>query len=112
MSKRGQAVPRPVTKGEFTLVLATRQAQVGWPDVPATQRNAVTDAWDFLTRHPDHRTSTNYPLKGDLAEVSHAGEMHSRWQHKLADGARIWFYIDGRTVHLIDVHTRHPNETK
>ncbi|MFT7023219.1 MAG: hypothetical protein ACJA07_002314 [Rhodococcus sp. (in: high G+C Gram-positive bacteria)] len=26
--------------------------------------------------------------------------------------ARIWRYVDGRTVHLEQVHTSHPNETK
>ncbi|MGL4176278.1 MAG: hypothetical protein ACRCSN_09385 [Dermatophilaceae bacterium] len=112
MSRRDQAVPRPTKKAEFTIVFATREAQVGWRDVLATQRNAVADAWDFLTRHPDRMTPTNYRLKGDLATVTRAGRAHDRWQHKLAGGARIWFYVDGQTVHLIDVHTRHPNETK
>lgn len=112
MSKRDQAVPRPTKKAEFTIVFATREAQLGWRDVLATQRNAVADAWDFLTRHPDARTPTNYQLKGDLATVTHAGSTHARWQYKLAGGARIWFYVDGQTVHLIDVHARHPNEPK
>ena len=65
-----------------------------------------------LTRHPDTSTPTNYRLKGELATVTHANRTHARWQHKLAGGARIWFYIDGQTVNLIAVHTRHPNETK
>lgn len=112
MSKRERAVPRPTKKAEFTIVFATREAQVGWRDVLATQRNAVADAWDFLTRHPDQPTPTNYQLKGGLASVNRAGETHARWQHKLTGGARIWFYVDGQIVHLIDVHTRHPNETK
>lgn len=112
MSKRDQAVSRPIKKAEFTIVFATRNAQVGWRDVLATQRNAVVDAWDFLTRHPEKTTPLNYQLKGDLATVTSAGRAHTRWQHKLIGGARIWFYVDGQTVHLIDVHTRHPNETK
>ncbi|MGL5859730.1 MAG: hypothetical protein ACRCY9_00545 [Phycicoccus sp.] len=112
MSRRDQAVPRPTKKAEFIIVFATREAQVGWRDVLATQRNAVADTWDFLTRSPDRTTPTNYRLKGDLATVTHAGKTHTRWQHKLSGGARIWFYVDGQTVHLIDVHTRHPNETK
>ncbi|MGL5866546.1 MAG: hypothetical protein ACRCYX_11890, partial [Dermatophilaceae bacterium] len=111
-SGRDQAVPRPTKKAEFTIVHATREAQVGWRDVLATQRNAVADAWDFITRHPDQARPTNYRLRGGLATVTHAGTAHARWQHKLAGGARIWFYVDGQTVHLIDVHTRHPNETK
>ncbi|WP_281167300.1 hypothetical protein [Microbacterium indicum] len=25
------------------------------------------------------------------------------------DGARIWFYVEDRTVHLVEVHTHHPH---
>ncbi|KAB1642140.1 hypothetical protein F8O05_09950 [Gulosibacter chungangensis] len=28
------------------------------------------------------------------------------------DGARIWFFVEGQTVFLEQVHTSHPNETK
>lgn len=112
MSKRKQAVPRPIKKAEYTIVFATREAQTGWRDVLATQRNSVVDAWDFLTRHPLDSTPNNYQLKGELATVTHAGNTHDRWQHKLTGGARIWFYVEGQTVHLVDVHIRHPNETK
>lgn len=112
MSQRAQAVPRPIKKGEFTIVFATRHAEVGWRDLLATQRNATVDAWDFLTRSPDARTPINYRLKGDLATVVHGGTTHDRWQHKLSGGARIWFYVDDRNVYLVDVHTQHPNATK
>lgn len=86
MSQRAQAVPRPIKKGEFTIVFATRHAEVGWRDLLATQRNATVDAWDFLTRSPDARTPINYRLKGDLATVVHGGTTHDRWQHKLSGG--------------------------
>lgn len=112
MSKRAPPVPRPIKKAEFTIYFATRETQAGWRDVLATQRNAVVDAWDFLTRHPLDPTPINYQLKGQLATVTHACKTHDRWQHKLSGGARIWFYVEGRNVYLIDVHTRHPNQTK
>ncbi|GAB98002.1 hypothetical protein KILIM_094_00020 [Kineosphaera limosa NBRC 100340] len=37
-----------------------------------------------------------------------------RWQHKpTQEGtARVWFYVDGNTVYLEQVHTAHPNQTK
>ncbi len=111
MSKR-QAVPRPTKNAEFTIHFATKQAQDGWRDVLATQRNTVVDAWDRLTRRPLDPSPSNYQLKGELAVVIHAGETHERWQYKLSGGARIWFYVDGQSVYLVDVHTRHPNQTK
>lgn len=64
MSKREQAVPRPVKKAEFSIFFATRQAEVGWRDLLSTQRSAVVDGWDFLTREPLHVTPTNYPPQG------------------------------------------------
>ena len=56
----------------------------------------------------------NYPLRGDLANITRDGKTHERWQHKPTQqgDARIWFYIEGKTVHLEQVHTNHPNETK
>lgn len=112
MSTREKAVPRPTKKAEYTIVFATRSAQAGWRDVLATQRNSVVDAWDFLTRRPLDSTPNNYQLKGELATVTHSGKTHGRWQHKLTGGARIWFYVESQHVYLIDVRTRHPNETK
>lgn len=78
----------------------------------ATTRNALADAWDFLTRTPMASSPTCHQLKGSLAAVAHAGRIHERWQYELPGGARIWFYVEDATVHLIDVHTHHPNETK
>ena len=111
MTKRTN-VPRPLRKSEFTIVFATNQATKGWTDLLATQRNAVVNAWEYLTSHPDEETTRNHKLKGELARVTHKGATYDRWQHELNNGARIWFYIDGRTVHLVDVHTNHPNQTK
>ncbi|MGC5025039.1 hypothetical protein ACLQ3K_09820 [Tsukamurella sp. DT100] len=74
----------------------------------------LADAWDFLTRTPTTRTPTNYPLRDELAVVSRCGKTFERWQHKptIKGTARIWFFVDDRTVYLEQVHTSHPNETK
>ena len=112
MNKKASAVPRPSKKAEYEIRFATRQASKGWQDLLATTHNAIVDAWDFLTKTPDLESSQNHRLKGELATLTHAGRTHDRWQHELPGGARIWFFIDGRAVHLIDVHTHHPNQTK
>lgn len=109
---KSRAVPRPLKKAEFRIQFATSQAEKGWCDLLATTSNAVVDAWDFLTRTPQESSLRCHQLKGELARVSHRGETHERWQYELPGGARIWFYVSGKTVFLIDVHTHHPNQTK
>ncbi|TDQ02428.1 MULTISPECIES: hypothetical protein [unclassified Leifsonia] len=111
---REKKVVRPTKGTEFVIEFATVQAQRGWTDLCATIRNPLADAWDFLTRTPLVVTPTNYPLKGELGTITRAGETHARWQHKptMKGDARIWFYVDERTVYLEQVHTRHPNQTK
>ena len=105
------AVPRPRKKTEYEILFASRQAQRGWSDLLASTRNALVDAWDFLTRTPTEESAKNHRLRAELAHVHRDGRTHERWQHELPGGARIWFYVDGHTVHLVDVHTRHPNQT-
>ena len=113
MSKES-LVPRPTKKSEFLLKFATKQSEKGWRDLVPTMRNPMSDTWDFLTHSPLAMTPTNYPLEGSLRAVTRGGRTFQRWQHKpTAKGtARIWFYIDGNTVYLEQVHTAHPNETK
>lgn len=107
-------VPRPAKKSEYEIKFATAAAQRGWRDLVATIRNPMVDAWDFLTRTPTEKTPTNYPLRDDLATIHRGGTTFERWQHKptLKGAARIWFYVDRRTVYLEQVHTSHPNQTK
>ena len=91
---------------------ATRQAESGWTDLCATTRNAMVEAWDFLTKTPAEKSETNHQMRAELAIVMRDGIAHERWQHELPGGARIWFYIEEQVVWLVDVHTRHPNQTK
>lgn|SRR5690625_1199324 len=107
-------VKRPTKRSEFTIIIASREAEKGWQDLKATHRNALADTWDFLTKTPLNTTPKNYPLKGKLKEVSRGGVTYERWQHKptLGGGARIWFYVKGQKVYLEQVHTSHPNQTK
>lgn len=109
---KNSRVERPSKSTEYQLVFATREAEVGWRNLCATQRNAVVDAWDHLTRDPLHRTPTVHPLRGELGFIVRGGESHERWQCELSGGARIWYFVVDRTVHLEQVHTRHPNQTK
>lgn len=113
MSKEAQ-VPRPTKKSEYALKFATTQSQKGWRDLVATIRNPMSETWDFLTRTPQARTQTNYPLEGSLAVIRRGERTFERWQHKptLKGGARVWFYVDGSTVYLEQIHTAHPNATK
>lgn len=112
--KRGELVPRPPKKLEYEIRFATANACKGWQDLAATIRNPLADAWDFLTQTPLVKTPTNYPLRGDLGPITRGGKVYERWQHKPTQqgNARIWFYVEDRTVYLEQVHTRHPNETK
>lgn len=111
MARRSH-IQRPTKTNEYTLTFGTRQAERGWRDLLATQRNAVVDAWDFLTRGPTERLPGNHPLKGSLSCVTHPGIDDDQWQHELTGGARIWFYVLDAQVVIVDVHTRHPDQTK
>lgn len=113
-TKKGDLVPRPPKKVEYEIRFATADARKGWQDLVATIRNPMSETWDFLTRAPLTTTPTNYRLKGELGAIARAGQTFERWQHKpTAKGtARVWYYVDGRTVFLEQVHTSHPKETK
>lgn len=109
---KASAVPRPRRKLEYEIRFGSSAASKGWTDLKATQLNALTDAWEFLTKTPLEHTSRNHPLKGSLQHVSRDGVQHERWQYELTGGARIWFYVEDGIVWLERVATKHPNETK
>ena len=113
---RNQSVPRPLKKIEFEIRFATREADKGWTDAKATARNALVDAWDFLTHTPLQECVRCYPLKGDLGSVIRGGIVYTRWQYKITDGGRIWYHVEsghtGGVVYLERVETGHPAETE
>lgn len=111
MARKGR-VERPTKSTEHELVFATREAEVGWRDLRATQRNALADAWDYLTRQPRQRMPTVHPLRGELGTIARGGATHERWQYELSGGARISYFVVDHIVYLEQVHTRHPNQTK
>lgn len=105
-------VERPSPKSvEYSIQFASRGAAKGWQDLVSTIHNPMVDAWDFLTKTPQQITPTNTRMRGPLAKTDNGFD---RWQYKptAKGGARIWFYVDGQTVYLEQVHTHHPNETK
>lgn len=113
MTPKKERVARPLRRSEFAINFGTSNARKGWADVLAVQRNAVVQAWERLTHdHPLANDATCHGMKGDLEFVAHRGNTHRRRQLELAHGARIWFYVEAKTVVLLDVHTHHPNATK
>jgi hypothetical protein len=93
VSKR-QDVPRPLKRAEYEIVFITSEAQKGWIDCLAAARNATVDAWDTLTREPDAQTPRLYPLKGELRYGTYQGRTYERYQYKITDGGRLWFFVE------------------
>lgn len=116
--KRGQAVPRPTKKNEYELVFATREAAQGWTDCLATVRNAMVDAYDRLSTHPEVETERQYRLQADYATGTHNGVTYDRWQYKISSAGRLWYFIDatpttrsaGRVL-IERAEPGHPKET-
>jgi hypothetical protein len=108
-------VPRPTKRTEYRIVFATSKAEKGWRDLQATTLNALAEAWDALTKAPTKEDKNCHSLKGSLGKVTANGVSQIRRQYELPGGARIWYYVtEGKpgTVHLLEVHTNHPNQTK
>lgn len=113
MAGKGK-VARPTKKSEYDLEYASKDAIKGWRDLVATYRNAMAETWDRLTKNPlEDDGKTMYPLKGDAGKVTKNGKTHTRWQCKPTKNGsgRIWYWVEGSTVYLEQVHTHHPNET-
>lgn len=120
MTKRDAPVPRPLKRVEWEIVFITREAAKGWTDLLAGARNAVVDAWETLTHEPTQETERLYQLKYDLAFGVYQGRTFSRYQYKVTDGARIWYFVDpaqkgsktaGRVL-LERCMPSHPKETQ
>lgn len=120
MSPRGSNVPRPQKAAEYDIVYGNNSAQKGWNDLKATSRNALVDAWDYLTRHPDQYDENRcYQFKGELSTITANGTELPQWQYKVTNGARIRYAIQTsqkgskgpRQVILIRVDSGHPNDT-
>ena len=109
---KGDSVVRPLKKSEYKILFGSTEAQKGWQDLLATQRSHLVDAWDQLTSGPTAHSPRIHPLKGVLGMVTRNGVEYVQRQLELSQGARIWFYVDDKTVVIVKVHTRHPNQTK
>lgn len=113
--KRGEVVARPAKKSEYEIVCITAQAAKGWSDALSQFRNAMADAWDRLTAQPTAVDGQRvYCLERDLAFGSYAGRDYRRYQYKVSDGARIWYFVDetDRRVLVELVATGHPKATE
>jgi hypothetical protein len=118
VSPRGDAVARPLKRSEYEIVFITRDAEKGWTDCLATVRNAVVEAWEQLTLEPLHESPRQYKLREDYATGTYQGVTYDRWQYKLSNGGRIWYFVDTKTktkftgrVMLERVEPGHPKQT-
>lgn len=112
--RSGDQVPRPNKSTEYVIKFDSNGAAKGWRDLYATHRNALVDAWDYLTKNPQLASEYAYPLQSQLAKVLRDGRSYERWQLKLSlrSGARIWYFVAETTVFIERVFTAHPNQTK
>ena len=118
--KRGVAVSRPIKGTEYEIFFGNTAAQRGWTDLKSFAKNALVDAYDYLTAHPTkYDPDRCYQLRGDLSTVLVDGTALPQWQYKVTDGARLWYAVDkpnakaknpGR-VYITKAATGHPNET-
>lgn len=118
--KRGVAVPRPTKGTEYEIFLGSTSAERGWTDLKSSAKNALADAYDYLTVHPARYDADRcYQLKGNLATVMVHGVVLPQWQYKVTDGARLWYAVDepdpkakkpGRVI-ITKAAPGHPNET-
>lgn len=112
-------VARPHKRSEFEIVFITRQAQKGWTDCLAAARNATVDAWDRLTTTPTVEDGRLYRLRADLATGTYDRRTFDRYQYKITNGGRIWYFVDltpaakvaGRVL-LERCEPGHPKETE
>jgi hypothetical protein len=86
-------VSRPHKRSEFELVFITRQAEKGWTDCLAVARNAAVDAWDRLTTAPTVEDECLYRLRAELATGTYDGATFERYQYKITNGGRLWYFV-------------------
>lgn len=113
-------VGRPTKRAEFQIIFISRQAEKGWNDALATSKNAMVDAWDRLTTEPFREDGRRvYRLKGELAHGLYDGNTFERYQYKITDSGRIWYFVQPTTgnkragvVLLERCETGHPKVTE
>ena len=120
-AKRGAAVPRPTKSTEYEIIFGNVAAERGWTDLKATAKNALADAFDYLTAHPTRDADRCYQLRGDLGTVLVNGVALPQWQYKVTNGARIWYAVEeygsgakaksADRVAITSAVAGHPNET-
>ncbi|MFJ4029692.1 hypothetical protein ACIPWF_20350 [Paenarthrobacter sp. NPDC089989] len=121
MSKKTDGVARPGKSTDYVLEFITREAEKGWQDARATARNALTDAWDYLTNTPGlEQPGLCYILRGRFQSLTYQGSEYARYQYKFTHSGRIWYAVvkpakkgkgSGRVL-IERVEVGHPNETE
>ena len=118
--KRAAPVPRPTKASEYEIFFGSVAVERGWTDLKAAAKNALADAYDYLTAHPSRYDPDRcYQLRGDLSTVLVDDVSLPQWQYKISDGARLWYAVEepsgkekkpGR-VFITRAAPGHPNET-
>ena len=63
-NSRTDVVPRPTKNAEYEIRFGDLRAEKGWVDLKATAKNALADAYDYLTVHPtQHDANRCYQSK-------------------------------------------------
>lgn len=118
--KRGSLVQRPAKANEYEIVFGSAPAERGWTDLKAVAKNALSDAWDYLTAHPTKYDAARcYQLRGDAGAIIIDGKTLPQWQYKVTNGGRLWYAVEeptpkskkpGRVI-ITSASPGHPNET-
>lgn len=121
MSERAEArVERPLKRAEYEILFISRQAKKGWQDCRAVALNALVDAWERLTTAPTREDARLYRLRADYATGQYDGRSYERYQYKITDGGRLWYFVRPADkgakiaghVLLERCEPGHPNETE
>jgi len=112
--KRGEQVPRPVLKTDWTLRFASKGDAAVWAQLTRKYLIQARRFWDLVVEDPrfSGEPKRHHRLLGELASDTRGRE---QWQHEISStGARIWFAIDDETheIWLTNVTLSHPNQTK
>lgn len=113
-AKRGELVPRPPKKIEYEIRYATADAAKGWQGPRCNDPQSASRGLGLSDANPPGQDTNQLPAARRTRHDHPRGQNPRALQHKptLQGTARIWFFVEDRTVYLEQVHTSHPNETK
>lgn len=111
---KAAAVRDPLDAEEFAVYYDTTQSKKGWRDLKATSPSHAAKVMTRLTSRPQDEDELCYPLRGATYTLTRGDADYRIWQFKPSptSDCRVWYFVRGREVRLLEVHTKHPNATK